>query len=90
MDEFYASMHSMGLFYSKESDGSLYYNGTWMPAVGDSVPPGGCFIYKWFAFHCWVLKRAMIEVANVSIGSSLPQILLTRATLASSTLTTAM
>jgi hypothetical protein len=51
MDHFYASMHSMGLFYSKESEGSVYYNGTWSVAEGDAVPPGGCFVYKWFAFH---------------------------------------
>ncbi|OKL60048.1 hypothetical protein UA08_04972 [Talaromyces atroroseus] len=47
MDHFYASMHSMGLYYTKESEGSQYYNGTSFPTEGDAVPPGGCFVYKW-------------------------------------------
>ncbi|RHZ58255.1 hypothetical protein CDV55_100250 [Aspergillus turcosus] len=47
MDHFYASMHSMGLYYTKESEGSEYYNGTAYPTEGDGVPPGGCFVYKW-------------------------------------------
>jgi hypothetical protein len=48
MDDFYASMHSMGLFYTKESEGSIYYNGTEADAEGNAVPPGGCFVYKWY------------------------------------------
>jgi hypothetical protein len=40
-------MHSMGLFYTKESEGSLYYNGTTSDAEGNAVPPGGCVVYKW-------------------------------------------
>jgi hypothetical protein len=47
MDQFYSSMHSMGLFYTKESEGSVYYNGTSSVTIGDAVPPGGCFTYKW-------------------------------------------
>lgn len=47
MDNFYASMHSMGLFYTKESKGSIYYNGTESNAEGNTVPPGGCVVYKW-------------------------------------------
>lgn len=48
----YASMHSMGLAYSKEYEGSDYPNVTTpnqnaTPAPGDAVPPGGCAIYKW-------------------------------------------
>ena len=47
LDPFYASMHSMGLFYTKDSVGSLYPNGTNQIAPGDAVPPGGCVVYKW-------------------------------------------
>jgi len=48
MDTFYANIHSMGLFYTKESEGSIYYNGTGtMPSPGDAVAPGECFTYKW-------------------------------------------
>jgi hypothetical protein len=46
MDTYYASMHSMGLYYSKDNEGSLYWNGS-APAAGDAVPPGGCVVYKW-------------------------------------------
>ncbi|KAF2095204.1 Cupredoxin [Rhizodiscina lignyota] len=48
MELFYASMHSMGLFYPKEFEGSIYYNGTGThPSLGDAVAPGECFVYKW-------------------------------------------
>jgi hypothetical protein len=47
MDEFFSSMHNMGLYYTKVSEGSVYYNGTSAVDVGDAVPPGGCFVYKW-------------------------------------------
>jgi len=48
LDPFYATMHSMGLFYTKDSEGSLYPNGTNQPfAPGNAVPPGGCVVYKW-------------------------------------------
>lgn len=43
----YASMHSMGLSYSKNNEGSVYEfaNET---VRGDAVPPnGGCWVYKW-------------------------------------------
>lgn len=43
----YASMHSMGLAYSKDNEGSVYEfaNET---VRGDAVPPnGGCWVYKW-------------------------------------------
>ena len=47
----YASMHSMGLSYSKEYEGSLYPNtttgATTVAAPGDSVSPGDCVVYKW-------------------------------------------
>lgn len=48
----YASMHSMGLAYSKDNEGSLYPNNT-SPglaspvAPGSAVAPGGCTVYKW-------------------------------------------
>lgn len=47
LDPFYASMHSMGLFYTKDSEGSLYPNDTTEFAPGNAVPPGGCVVYKW-------------------------------------------
>lgn len=43
----YASMHSMGLSYSKDNEGAVYEfaNET---VRGDAVPPsGGCWVYKW-------------------------------------------
>ena len=49
----YASMHSMGLAYSKLNEGSLYPNYTasvkvdQIAPVGDAVPPGQCAVYKW-------------------------------------------
>lgn len=49
----YASMHSMGLAYSKVNEGSLYPNYTspvkvdQTAPVGDAVPPGQCAVYKW-------------------------------------------
>lgn len=48
----YASIHSMGLAYTKENEGSVYPNNTVPgqeshPAPGDAVPPGGCVVYKW-------------------------------------------
>ncbi len=49
----YASMHSMGLAYSKLNEGSLYPNYTasvkdnQTAPVGDAVPPGRCAVYKW-------------------------------------------
>jgi hypothetical protein len=48
----YASMHSMGLMYTKESEGGDYPNNT-MPDQNSpftetmAVPPGGCVVYKW-------------------------------------------
>ncbi|KAE8453962.1 hypothetical protein EG329_007738 [Mollisiaceae sp. DMI_Dod_QoI] len=47
----YVSMHSMGLAYSKEFEGSIYPNtttgGAPTPAPGDAVAPGDCVVYKW-------------------------------------------
>lgn len=47
----YASMHSMGLAYSKENEGSLYLNTTTeegtASVVGDALAPGECYVYKW-------------------------------------------
>jgi hypothetical protein len=38
----------MGLFYPKEFEGSIYYNGTGTnPSPGDAIAPGDCFVYKW-------------------------------------------
>lgn len=48
----YASMHSMGLMYTKESEGGDYPNNT-MPGHNSpftetmAVAPGGCVVYKW-------------------------------------------
>ncbi|OBT98548.1 hypothetical protein VE01_03637 [Pseudogymnoascus verrucosus] len=47
VDHFFSSMHSMGLYYTKESEGSVYYNGTEAVTIGNAVPPGECFVYKW-------------------------------------------
>lgn len=43
----FASMHSMGLAYSKGSEGAVYPNGASANSPGDAVPPGGCAVYKW-------------------------------------------
>lgn len=43
----WASMHSMGLSYTKTNEGSLYPNGSRTVTPGDEVPPGGCAVYKW-------------------------------------------
>jgi hypothetical protein len=48
----YASMHSMGLMYTKESEGGDYPNNT-MPGQNSpftetmAVSPGACVVYKW-------------------------------------------
>jgi hypothetical protein len=53
LSENYASMHSMGLSYTKYDEGSVYSNNTSpdqqvnLPDA-EAVPPGGCVIYKWF------------------------------------------
>ncbi|KAG9562146.1 Cupredoxin, partial [Aureobasidium melanogenum] len=51
LTDHYASMHSMGLYYGKQYEGSLYPNTTTggSPNVQeqDAVPPGGCAVYKW-------------------------------------------
>ncbi|KAK9320601.1 Cupredoxin [Lipomyces orientalis] len=46
MPDFYVSLHSMGLFYLKSSEGSLYPDGGPIPK-GNVIPPGGCAVYKW-------------------------------------------
>jgi manganese oxidase len=52
LPKLYATMHSMGLSYNKDNEGSLYPNNT-MPgqngvvAPGDAVAPGDCVVYKW-------------------------------------------
>jgi hypothetical protein len=52
LSENYASMHSMGLSYTKYDEGSAYPNNT-APGqevnlpYAEAVPPGGCVIYKW-------------------------------------------
>lgn len=51
------SMHSMGLFYQKTSEGSDYYTitnsttGQAVQYVGDAIPPGECYVYKWLVPH---------------------------------------
>ncbi|THW38826.1 Cupredoxin [Aureobasidium pullulans] len=51
LKDHYSSMHSMGLYYGKQYEGSLYPNTTSgeTPNVQeqDAVPPGGCAVYKW-------------------------------------------
>lgn len=47
METFYATMHSMGLFYPKEYEGALYWDGPPPPVSGDAVAPGECAVYKW-------------------------------------------
>lgn len=51
LPENYASIHSMGLTYDKENEGSLYANTTdgSSPSYGvqEAVPPQGCAVYKW-------------------------------------------
>jgi hypothetical protein len=37
----------MGLSYTKQDEGAVYWNGSNSVAVGQAVPPGGCFVYKW-------------------------------------------
>lgn len=52
LTENYASMHSMGLMYTKPDEGGDYPNNT-APGqespftVSEAVPPGGCNVYKW-------------------------------------------
>ena len=46
MSTHYASMHSMGLSYSKANEGSIYEFGN-DTHTADAVPPGGCVLYKW-------------------------------------------
>lgn len=48
----YATMHSMGLAYTKDNEGAVYPNNTTPGEVETSpesgaVPPGGCVVYKW-------------------------------------------
>uniref|UniRef100_A0A8C3VR61 Ceruloplasmin n=1 Tax=Catagonus wagneri TaxID=51154 RepID=A0A8C3VR61_9CETA len=42
------TVHPHGVFYEKDSEGSLYPDGSsgWLKA-DDSVPPGGSYIYNW-------------------------------------------
>jgi len=55
LTENYATMHSMGLAYTKTNEGADYPNNTsptgpgvtaTLPETG-AVPPGGCVVYKW-------------------------------------------
>lgn len=49
----YASMHSMGLSYTKDNEGSIYPDSTTpvnvdqATPIGSAVPPGECYTYKW-------------------------------------------
>jgi hypothetical protein len=35
-----------GVSYTKDNEGALYVDGA-PPSMGDSVPPGGRFVYQW-------------------------------------------
>jgi manganese oxidase len=72
MDYFYASMHSMGLFYTKESEGSIYYNGTESDAEGNAVPPGGCAIYKWYALCSYRIGKRLTNNGRLVGPGSVP------------------
>jgi len=46
--DFPASVHPHGVFYDKQSEGALYYDGTGSAGhLDDSVPPGGTYRYVW-------------------------------------------
>lgn len=53
MSTYYATMHSMGLGYSKYNEGGNYANNTqtgadvFLPIADSGVPPGECVVYKW-------------------------------------------
>jgi hypothetical protein len=83
----YASMHSMGLYYGKQYEGSLYPNTTdgSTPNVQeqDAVPPGGCAVYKWIvsdsqapapgqSSRLWSYHSFVNMPADVSAGLSGP------------------
>lgn len=46
LSNIYASIHSMGLAYNKDNEGSVYPNNT-QPGQNVVVAPGGCVVYKW-------------------------------------------
>jgi hypothetical protein len=47
----------MGLFYPKQFEGSIYYNGTGTrPSPGDAIAPGDCFVYKWWALILYIAQ----------------------------------
>jgi len=73
MDHFYSSMHSMGLFYTKESEGSLYYNGTSSVTIGNAVPPGGCFTYKWCVVHFFRRTSGILKPNNQYLFRIVPE-----------------
>ncbi|KAI4850188.1 Cupredoxin, partial [Aureobasidium sp. EXF-8845] len=83
----YASMHSMGLYYGKQYEGSLYPNTTTgsTPNVQeqDAVPPGGCAVYKWIvsdsqapapgqSSRLWSYHSFVNMPADISAGLSGP------------------
>ncbi|KAL1963548.1 hypothetical protein VTN77DRAFT_7993 [Rasamsonia byssochlamydoides] len=49
----FATMHPKGLSYTKDNEGTTYPNNSTSPgqnppfSISDSVPPGGCTVYKW-------------------------------------------
>ncbi|KAL1302079.1 hypothetical protein AAFC00_002518 [Neodothiora populina] len=83
----YASMHSMGMYYGKQYEGSTYPNTTTgtSPSVQeqDAVPPGGCAVYKWLVSEAqapapgqdsrlWSYHSYVNMPADVSAGLSGP------------------
>jgi len=93
----YASMHSMGLYYGKQYEGSLYPNTTTggSPQVQeqDAVPPGGCAVYKWIVAssqapakgqdsRLWSYHSYVNMAADIAAGLTGPTIVYTQGKMA--------
>lgn len=92
----YMNVHSMGLGYDKTNEGSVYINDLGINGMapntnnvanpGDSVPPGGCFTYKWlvgpadvpapgFDSHLWSYHPYINMAADLTTGLAGPVII---------------
>lgn len=92
--ENYASMHSMGLAYTKGNEGSLYPNSSapgvnQSPPIGDAVPPGQCYVYKWLVndgsaptqgepSHMWAYHSYVSMLNDLNAGLMGPTIVYPR------------